>query len=178
MKNFSICKAIIVAFFLTIIVGCSSDSSSSSSSNTITLTLNGVDEVANVTYASLVKSEGSNEKLLEITAENDDYVFEINFFGEYSSDNAMPIGDYIYSSSTVEGFVYISYKRDGNTYGMHFPDNGVLSISSISGSNKKVSGTFTQTLSGGGDLFGETLPSTLTITNGVFNNVSFEIINY
>ena len=178
MKIFFICKAIIVAFFLTIIIGCSSDSGSSSSSSTITLTLNGVNEVANVTYASLVKSEGTNEKLLEITAENDDYIFELNFFGDYSTDNAMPIGDYIYSSSTVEGYAYVSYKRNGNTYGMHFPDNGTLSISSISGSNKKVSGTFTQTLSGGGDLFGETLPPTLTITNGVFNNVSYIIVNY
>ena len=173
-------KIVLLTFLAISIAACSSDSDSSSpsSSNTISLTLNGVDQVATVVSASLIKSEMSNEKLLQIYAENEDYKFEVNFFGEYSANNTLPTGDYVYNDTTVEGFFYVSYKVNGNSYGMHSPDSGNLTISSINASTLKVSGTFNQVLTGGGDLNGETLPTTLTVTNGTFNNIKYEVITY
>lgn len=174
-------KTFLLLLVTLVTISCSSDDSSNSSNNTnntISLKLNGVDQVATIESASLIKYQSSNEQLLQIFAENNDYVFQLNFFGDYSSNNTLPTGDYVYTDILPEGYFYVSYKLNGNTYGMHSPDSGTLNISSMNGSTNTVSGTFNQILTGGGELNGQTLPTTLNITNGVFNNIEFDVYEY
>lgn len=176
MKKFSV---LLVLVIVTMFSGCSSDDSSSTATgNTINLTMNGENITATITSATLIKSEASNEKLLEVTAETTDYKFTLNFFSTYSADDAIPTGNYVYDDTTSDGFVYVSYKRNGNTYGMHFPETGNLNIASINGGDKKVTGTFSQTLTGGGDIDGEPTPNELVITGGTFSNIPYTVVIY
>lgn len=179
MKKITLIVSIVFALTL---LGCSKDDDSSSkvTGNTITLTMNGENITATLVEARLIKSSGTNEKLLEIIAENNEYKFELNYFSTYSDNDAIPTGNYVYDddNSIVDGYAYVSYKLNSSTYGLHFPHLGNLNISSIDGGAKKVSGSFNQVLDGGGSEFnGQTLPVELVITNGQFANLPYTVVN-
>ena len=67
MKKITLIVSIVFALTL---LGCSKDDDSSSkvTGNTITLTMNGENITATLVEARLIKSSGTNEKLLEIIA--------------------------------------------------------------------------------------------------------------
>ena len=179
MKKMSVLIALIIAVLFT---ACSSSSDSGSTTGqNVTFKFNGANVTAAVTSAKLYKSPLSGEKLLEIIAESADKEFEFKFFSGYTTDDAIPAGDYISSDTSSEGYAYVSFKIDGNKYGMHNPDNGVLHITSCNSSAKKATGTFTQTLHAIGetqdfDYLGVTIPYEINITNGVFTNIQYEVV--
>ncbi len=173
-------KIFFLLLLATIGISCSNNDDSnnnSSTGTTISLKLNGVNQTATITSAQLIKSQGSDEKLLQIIAENTDYSFQLNFFGSYSANNTLPLGNYIFDEESPEGYFYVSYKSNGNTFGMHLPQSGNLTISSMNESSLTVSGTFNQVLTGGGEVGGQTLPETLTVTDGTFSNIVYTVIN-
>lgn len=174
--------SIIVLLIVALFSSCSSSDSSGPSNQNITFKLNGENVTAAVTSAKLYKSQATNEKLLQITAETTENVFELSFFAAYTADDAIPTGNYLTTDTVDDGDVYLSYKINGNTYGVHFPDAGTLTIASASSSAKKASGTFNETLHAIGetedfDLLGVTIPYEVNITNGVFTNISYEVVN-
>lgn len=181
MKKMNVLIVLITAVLVT---ACSSSSSSDSGSTTgqnVTFKFNGTNVTAAVTSARLYKSQGTNEKLLEIIAESDDKEFEFKFFSGYTADDAIPPGDYISSDTSSEGYAYVSFKINGNKYGLHSPENGVMHITTCLSSTKKATGTFTQTLYAIGetqdfDYLGVTIPYEINITNGIFTNLQYEVV--
>jgi hypothetical protein len=175
-------NVLIALFFAALVLGCSSsDSGSSSSAQNVTFKFNGVDVTAAVTSAKLYKSQGTNEKMLKITAETTDKEFEWTFFSGYSADDALPTGNYVSSDFVDDGYAYVSYKINGNKYGIHNPDNGTLHITSCNSGAKTATGTFFQTLHAIGetqdfDYLGVTIPYEINLTNGVFTNIHYDVV--
>lgn len=169
-------------FVAVMFFGCSSSSDSGSSDQTITFDFNGQNLTAVVKSARLFKSEPTDEKLLEIIAETDDKQFEISFYSGYTADNGMALGNYLTTDTSDDGYVYVSYKINGNTYGVHSPDAGTLTINACNSSSKKFSGTFNETLHAIGEtddfeFQGVQIPYEINITNGVFTNINYEVVN-
>jgi len=166
----------------TLFIGCSSSDSGGSSGQSLHFKFNGENVTASVTTAILYKSQATNEKMLQITAETSDKVFQLTFFADYTADNAIPTGDYLTTDTIDDGYVYVSYKINGNTYGVHFPDDGTLTISSANSGSKKATGSFRQVLHAIGEtedfeFLGVMMPYEINITEGVFTNLSYEVVN-
>jgi len=169
--------------FLTLLfLGCSGSDSDSSSNQSIHFKFNGDSVNATVTSSVLYKSPETDEKMLQINAETSDKVFQMTFFTTYTADDTIPTGNYITDENVDDGYVYVSYKISGNTYGVHFPDNGTLTVNSSNSGAKKVSGTFHQVLHAIGETedfvyLGVNMPYEINITDGVFNNITYEVVN-
>ncbi|MGL2965993.1 hypothetical protein [Flavobacterium sp. XGLA_31] len=179
-------NVLITLFFAALLIGCSSSSGDSdgggSTGQNITFKFNGVDVTASVTSAKLYKSQATDEKMLKIIAETTDKEFEWTFFSGYTADDAIPTGDYLSSDTVDDGYAYVSYKINGNKYGMHNPDSGTLHISACNSGAKTATGTFVQTMHAIGetddfDFLGVSIPYEINLTNGVFTNIHYEVVN-
>ena len=174
-------------FSLTILFySCDSDEVSEETSSVATFTakINGEMITANtITNSNLIHQDnGINQAaILVFYAENDQYEFTVTLADYNNTTNCLSTGDYKNDIEGKEVILWISYKNNGNTYMIHLPteSDGVTAeyIEITNCSNNKISGNFSSSYEKMGEIDGLTTPDNISITEGRFENIVFNVVN-
>ncbi|MGQ2983927.1 DUF6252 family protein [Flavobacterium sp.] len=163
------------------LMSCSGDDSSESTNNnnnngqgTITAVINGEEWEGTVKSATLLKVQSMGSQRFDITAEGDGQRIQIACEAPYGV--TMPLTSYTFEQEAAGNALFSnSYLVGSNSYMVHFPESGEVSITSFNDSNKKASGTFEFTNYKVGDIEGMSVPENYVVTNGEFHNVVYTV---
>ena len=183
-------KILLVLFSLTLIFSCASDNSGSEDNASAVFKgkINGEFFEANtISNSNLIhQTNGATQgAVLTFYSENDQYKFTFAIAEHDNDSNCMGEGDYRNSdTSNREVIIWISYKFNGNTYQVHFPDDDspfdTTEFAKVTNcNNNKISGEFSGTYTKDSDFEGvtESTPQTISLTEGVFENIEFNVVN-
>lgn len=94
---------------------------------------------------------------------------------EITTTKGMPVRTYSFENS--DALFLNTYLIGNSTFTEHTPVNGQLTITAINTEKKTVSGTFSFENEKGGTLQTEIVtPDIVTVTNGVFTNLTYKVI--
>lgn len=99
-----------------------------------------------------------------------------------NTSNCMSEGDYRNNTDDREVLLWVYYKFNGNTNHLHYPDsddvfNSTEYVKVTNCGNNKISGEFSGTYIEYNSIDGLETPDTLVLTEGVFENIEFNVVN-
>lgn len=163
------------------LMSCSGDDSEPTNNNnnnngegTITAIINGEEWEGTIKSATLIKVESMESQRFDITAEGDGKRIQIACEAPYGT--TMPLTSYTFEQEAAGTALFSnSYLVGANSYMVHFPESGQVSITSFNDGTKKASGTFEFTNYKVADIEGMTVPENFVVTDGEFSNVKYTV---
>ena len=172
------------------ITACKKSNSNNNSNSTFTATVNGKATTFNVISATLVRSQASNEKRMDISGTSTDSSKRliITLGLETSLGNGMTVKSYVLNpfpvddpstpdideSATTQGFsTYSTNLGNGNWFTDVYDEQGLFVLSACDSAHTTVTGTFQTTLTDN-----NTTPATsIVITDGKVSNLKYTVLN-
>lgn len=161
------------------LTSCSGDDSESTNNNnnnntqgTITATINGEEWTGTIKSATLLRVESMSQQRFDITAEGEGQRIQLACSGEYA--NSMALETYIFDAEGAMSALFTNaYLEGNNSWMVHFPETGEITLTSFNSSTKKASGTFKFTAYKVGNIEGMEVPEDYIVTDGEFTNVTY-----
>ena len=174
MKNILFLSLSVIVLLTTFSCSNNDDSNNNSGNAVFKATINGEQWEASVFEDSngLIQSVSTKDQLFQLTGSSNGIRLRVSLSATEISD-CMAVGSYEFPNR-----VDISYATaSGGWYGGHFYDiddqgNRVMTLTVTSCSNNTISGTFSGSYTGDS---GPDSPTNIEITNGVFQNIEFDI---
>lgn len=168
-----------MALFL-VFTSCSGDDDASpvtpeDTEATITAIVDGEEWTGTITSATVIKYASLGKQRFDISAEGDGKRIFIACESELQA--GMPLQAYTFSENEGNALFLNYYMVGNNSYSVHMPETGTVTMTSFNSETKKASGTFSFSNSKTGDIEGMEIPENFVVTGGVFTNVKYTEYN-